>query len=80
MNDTPEVLMTIEGEYMRSIVDAYNGSMKFVQHAPVLEIYERDGELYACDYDLPKEEPFEFKLEAELIHSPINSGNVNYDA
>lgn len=67
--------MTIDGEYMRSIVAAYNGSLRYAQFAPVLEVYERDGCLYACDWDLPKEHPFEFKLAAEVYPHEIKVVN-----
>ena len=35
-----EVIATIDGEYMRSIVAAYNCSLQHAQFAPVLDIYE----------------------------------------
>ena len=60
------IIATVDGEYMRSIVCAYNHALRYVQFGPVLEVYEKDGDLYACDCHLPKTNPFEFKLWAEV--------------
>ena len=61
----------IDGSILESLVKAYNESLQWTQDHPQLEIYERDGKLYACEADLPHEPEFELELYGKLVATEI---------
>lgn len=61
----------IDGSILEALVEAYNGSLQWTQDHPQLEIYVRDGKLYACEEDLPHEPGLEFELTRKIIPTEI---------
>lgn len=64
--------ISINAQILKSLNDAFNKVCEITQGVPVLEIYQRDGKLYICEQDFPREPQYETEVVPDNMGVPIS--------